>query len=211
MLENKTIALLGYSGHAFVVVDVALSLGYTVLGYFDKSPSEFNPFALNYLGVDAEITSHVARTKSYLFPAVGENKIRQKLYQYILQQKGRTLPLVSNSAICGYNVKIGNGSFVSNGVCLNALVTIGNGCIINTGAIVEHECSIADFVHIAPGAVLAGNVSIGKGSFIGANAVIKQGVKIGENVIIGAGAVVLKDIENGQICVGNPSRKISKR
>jgi len=35
-------------------------------------------------------------------------------------------------------------------------------------------------------------------------------VCIGKNVIVGAGTVVLKDIEDNNIIVGNPGRKIVK-
>jgi acetyltransferase-like isoleucine patch superfamily enzyme len=56
--------------------------------------------------------------------------------------------------------------------------------------------------------VLAGNVQVGERSFIGANASVKQGVNIGSRVTVGAGAVVLNDIPDGEVWVGNPSRKI---
>jgi acetyltransferase-like isoleucine patch superfamily enzyme len=69
---------------------------------------------------------------------------------------------------------------------------------------------IGEFAHIGPGAILCGNVTIGDGSFIGAGAIIRQNIIIGNNVMIGAGAVVVKDVEDNEIVVGNPSKKLIK-
>lgn len=201
---NKKIVIIGYSGHSYGCVEVAIKQGFSIVGYHDVLEKVSNPYNLNYLGHEDNIDSN-----NKAFIALGDNRIRRKIYE-----KLRSNNIFLNTTLIHSNTTISKSSlieeqtFISAGVIINPQVKIGVGCIINTGAIIEHDCSIGKFSHIAPGAVLAGNVSIGSGCMIGANAVIKQGVKIGDNVIVGAGAVVLKDVNSNTIFVGNPAKQI---
>ncbi len=195
------VVVIGYSGHAYVVVDALLSNGSTVKGYCEAVKKERNPFNLQYLGNDE--VSLIENQKWFI--AIGDNTIRSQVYQKYYSH-GTLIVVKHPSSSVGYNCQIGEGTLLSANVAVNPLSTIGKCCIINTGAIVEHECNIGDFSHIAPGAVLAGNVSIGNSTFVGANSVIKQGVKLGNGVVIGAGAVVLKDVPDNVTVVGNPGK-----
>jgi sugar O-acyltransferase (sialic acid O-acetyltransferase NeuD family) len=201
---NKKIVLIGYSGHSYGCVEVAIKQGFSIIGYHDVLEKISNPYHLKYLGHEDTID---AANKPFI--AIGNNSIRRKIYE-----KLRSNTIFLNTILIHSNTTISKSSmieeqtFISAGVIINPQVKIGVGCIINTGAIIEHDCSIGKFSHIASGAVLAGNVSIGSGCMIGANAVIKQGVKVGDNVIIGAGSVVLKDVNSNTIFVGNPAKQI---
>lgn len=200
----KQIALIGYSGHSYVIADAIIENNYTLVGYFELEETPSNPFKLEYLGKDEEISDQ----NICYFPAIGSNRIREQIFKLINKKKVETINVIHPTASISSFSKIGIGNFIAASVRINPLSIITNGCIINTGAIIEHECYIGEFSHVAPGAVLTGNVKIGKSSFIGANSVIKQGVTIGENVIIGAGTVVLKDIPDNQTWVGNPAKRI---
>jgi len=207
----KKIAIIGYSGHAYVVVEILLQMGYEIVGYFEKKEVISNPFNLKYLGNENEVDLNDYSTNNIqFFVAIGDNTIRRVIINDLTFKNIAVANAISQSANVSAYTEIGNGSMISSGVCINALSKIGIGVIINTGAIIEHECRIGDFSHIAPGAVLSGNVSIGKNSFIGANSVIKQGVKIGNNVVVGAGAVVLKDIPDNEIWAGNPAKTLKQ-
>jgi len=207
---SNNIILLGYSGHAYSVIDAAQSSGECVEHYCEKESVEKNPFELNYLGDETQLNLDMYKTKYCFFPAIGDNFIREKLIRFIENSELEQIRIIHQSASVSEKADIGLSTFIGNGALVNPVCRIGKGVIINTGAIIEHECKISDYVHIAPGAVLAGNVSVGKHSLIGANSVIKQGVKIGENSIIGAGSVVLQDIPDNAIVAGNPSRLIKE-
>jgi len=201
---NKKIVIIGYSGHSYGCVEVAIKQGFSIVGYHDVLEKVNNPYNLNYLGPEDNIDLN-----NKVFIAIGDNIIRKKIYEKLRSNNiSLNTTLIHSNTIISKSSLIEKQTFISAGVILNPQVKIGVGCIINTGSIVEHDCSIGKFSHIAPGAVLAGNVSIGSGCMIGANAVIKQGVKVGNNVIIGAGAVVLKDINSNTIFVGNPAKQI---
>lgn len=207
MPDKEAIAIIGYSGHSFVVLDAAVCMGLDIKYYCEKSKLSDNPFKLIYLG-DESSTSFDWDSINQFVLAVGDNKIRQKVADRIVSKNKKLLNIVHPSAIISNYTTFGNGNFVAANVAVNPLAKIENNCILNTGCIIEHECVIENGVHIAPGAVLAGNVSVGKSSFVGANSVVKQGVKIGNNVIIGAGSVVIHDIPDNETWVGNPAKKL---
>ena len=203
-MKNKNLVIIGYSGHSYGCIEVAINQGFSVVGYHDILENLSNPYNLKYLGHEDKVDS-----KNTVFITIGDNNIRRRIYEK-LRSKNISLntTLIHENTAISKSSSIEEQTFISAGVIINAQVKIGAGCVINTGSIIEHECSIGQFSHIAPGAVLAGNVSIGSGCMIGANAVIKQGVKVGDNVIIGAGAVVLKDVNSEATYVGNPAKEI---
>ena len=208
MSDNQEILILGYSGHAYVLIEAALSNGIKTTGYFDYHESKKNPYHLAYLGFEKLVDIKAIAQQKPVFPAVGDNRIRRKLID-LLDEKGiQQINIIAAHAQISKSVNMGHSNFISFGAIINAQAQIGNACIVNTGAIVEHECEFADAVHVAPGAVLAGNVRVGEGSFIGAQSVVKEGISIGNQVIIGAGSVVLKDIPHGETWVGNPAKRI---
>lgn len=202
--------LLGYSGHALVVADTFSQTKYEVVGYLDKNECLDNILGVPYLGFEQNIEDLNKIKGMLIFPAIGDNRLREKV-SLLINSEGFNIPIViSPIANVSPKATICEGTLVCQGVCISPFVRIGKGVIINTASVIEHECQIDDFAHIAPGAVLAGNVKVGKYSFVGANAVIKQGVEIGKNAIIGAGSVILKDVPDNTIMVGNPAHKIIK-
>jgi len=200
-MSNK-INIIGYSGHSYVCIEIALLNNFIINGYCDLNKKSKNPYNLSYLGEEKNMN-----TKQDVFICIADNVIRNNIYKS-LPSLDFNINLIHPNSIISNTVDIGFQTLICAGAIINSQVKIGNGCIINTGSIIEHECEIGDFSHIAPGAVLSGNVVIGKRSFIGANCIIKQGVKIGCNVMVGAGAVVIDDILNNTKVVGNPSRYI---
>tara|TARA_R110000744_G_scaffold247775_1_gene364267 strand:- start:4143 stop:4775 length:633 start_codon:yes stop_codon:yes gene_type:complete len=208
--KNKQIYFLGYSGHAYVAMDVAYDNGFDIKGYFDRQENLDNPYKIQYFGSEANIDLKDFVKDCYVFPAMGSNTIRKRLYSLLNQLNIKQLVLAHSTAFVSDTAVIGESTLINPNVSINALAKIGKACIINTGSIIEHECHIGNFSHIAPGAVLAGNVKIGENCFVGARAVIKQGVSIADNVIVGAGSVVLNNIDGKGTWVGNPAKQLIK-
>lgn len=197
--------LIGYSGHAYVVIESALANSSEVLGYFEQNEKTNNPYKLKFMGPEDSIINTKTDSNLY-FVGIGNNLLRENIFNKLTGKNFTNI--IDLSARVSTTARLKTGIYIGNNACVNALSTIGKGVIINTGAIVEHECAIDNFAHIAPGAILCGNVTVGKNTFVGANAVIKQGVKIGDNVTIGAGSVVIKDVTNNTVAYGNPLKKI---
>jgi sugar O-acyltransferase (sialic acid O-acetyltransferase NeuD family) len=207
---KKPVAIVGYSGHAYVIIDILLSSGRLVTAYCDNEEKEFNPYHLTYLGKESDVIKQLK--KFDFFACVAHNGIREKIHNNLGQLLGNNpINAIHPSAVISASVKMGDGIMIAANATLNPLVQLGRGVICNTSTSIDHECIIGDFSHIAPGAVLCGNVTVGKGTFIGANSVIRQGIYIGNNVIIGAGTVVVKDVPDNATIIGNPARSLVKR
>ena len=168
-MKNKDanqIILIGYAGHAYVVADIFIQSGNSILGYCEKEEKKMNPFHLKFLGLQTDSSAKKWMKLHSSFIAIGDNEIRKKIHLSICNDF-EIAQALHPSALIATHVEIGNGTMVAAGSIINSCTTIGNGVIINTGSIIEHECNIADFVHVAPGAVLCGNVKVGGSSFIG--------------------------------------------
>lgn len=205
----EKIAIIGYSGHAHVVLDACFQTGIGVEYYCAPNATNLNPYKLIYLGDESSTYFDWSAIQGVVY-GIGSNALRKSIAEILHSKQKKVLTVIHPKSSVSASAQIGQGSFLSAGSIINAMAVIGDNCIINTGAIIEHGCKVGNQVHIAPGAVLAGDVQIGNNSFIGANAVIKQGIIIGENVTVGAGSVILTNIPDGEIWVGNPGKKMTK-
>ena len=200
---KKQIIIIGYSGHAYVILETINSLNHQVIGYIEPTIKKKNPYDIPYLGNDNTLSEI---KDNYFFVAIGDNYKRIALSKKCIDKNLRTLNLIHPSASLSKKIQLGKGNFIARNVAVNDLCVFNDNIIINTGAIIDHEVMISSGVHIAPGCVLCGGVYVGKNSFIGANTVIKPGVKIGDNVTVGAGSAVIKDIPNNSMAYGNPAK-----
>lgn len=208
MQDSKEVYIFGYSGHAYVLIESMLDLGYSIAGYFDKQEAISNPYNIKYLGFEIEVDLKEIVKNAFVFPTVGEAHIREKLVAIFCKENLKQFSLIDPTANVSKTAVVGLSTYIGKSSIVNALAKIGQGVILNTNCVVEHECEIGDFVHIAPCATLAGNVKVGSRSFVGANSVCKQSISIGSSCIIGAGAVVVKNIPDNEVWIGNPAKKI---
>lgn len=110
----------------------------------------------------------------------------------------------------GYNIQIGEGSFLNHNVYLMdcAEIKIGKKCFIGP------NCGFYTAIHpmlVEPrneGLEMAKPITLADNIWIGADVTILPGVKIGEGSVIGAKSLVNKDIPAGVLAVGNPCRVI---
>jgi sugar O-acyltransferase (sialic acid O-acetyltransferase NeuD family) len=208
MSQQNKVFIIGYSGHAYVVLDSILEQGLHVGGYFAKDFNVEDPYNLEFFGDERADDVSQVLDGNWLFPCIGDNTIRAKVVGFIKSKKFNQLAVIDKTALVSSKATIGLSTFVGRNTVINSLAKIGEGVIVNTGAIIEHECVIGDFSHVAPNATLAGNVTLGNKVFFGVGSVAKQGISIGDNSIIGAGSVVISDIPANEVWVGNPARKI---
>lgn len=206
---NGESIILGYSGHAFVVLDILYANGINCTSYCDREAKQTNPYNLEYVGneSDPEVLDYLKHYDVYI--GIGDNKLRAKIFDQLILNEINTPYISHPSAVISPTAILQEATIVMPGAVINAVSNIGKGVICNTSSIIEHECTVGDFSHVAPGAILAGGVSLGNYSFVGANSVIKQGVKIGDRVTIGAGAVILKNVPDDSIIYGNPAKLIN--
>ena len=208
MQDYKKVFIFGYSGHSYGIIESLYDTGYHIEGYFDLKKSEKNPFGLKYLGSEKEEDVCQIVFGNYVFPCVGDNKIRKELICFFKKNNLKEFVIIDKSASVSSSAFVLGSTYIGKNVVVNSQSHIGAGVILNTSCVVEHECIVSDYTHIAPGAVLCGSVKIGENCFIGANSVVKENVTISDEIIIGAGSVVLKNLIESGIWVGNKLKKL---
>jgi UDP-N-acetylbacillosamine N-acetyltransferase len=193
----SSIYIYGASGHGFVVADIAQSCGYEDIILIDDGENEYPSFQ------EIRDNTHIP-----IALGVGDNHIRAKLFDDVMQSGFTLKTLIHPSAIISPHSDIGIATVVMPNVVINTGSKIGRGVILNTSCIIEHDNNIEDFTHISPNVALAGDVNIGSFTHMGISSSVIQGLKIGKNSIIGAGSVVLNDIADNKKVVGTPTREI---
>lgn len=205
---EKTILIIGASGHGKVVADLAKKNGYKKIYFLDDnlSLSECGGYPILgrssiYLDFDCD-----------MIIAIGNADIRKRIQEKAEKAGKFIATLIHPNAVIGENVRIGAGTVVMAGAVINPCVTIGKGCIINTSASVDHDCILEDYVHVSVGAHLAGTVHVGASTWIGIGAIVNNNLKIASGCMVGAGAVVVKKIEDKGTYIGVPAKclKIKK-
>ncbi|TLD89214.1 acetyltransferase [Helicobacter sp. MIT 05-5294] len=203
----EKLAIFGAGGHGAVVADILESQNLNFKILIDDNPKGKT---LNKIGaISREEFLKLADAREFsIILAIGDDYVRQKLYEFFAQN-GFRLPFVAHkSAIISKSAKISDGAVIMPNAVINARAQIGIGAIINSGSVIEHDCKIGDFSHIAPNATLCGGVCVGICTHIGASSVVIEGKQIGDYCVIGAGSVVIGEIQSRQKVVGNPAKKI---
>ena len=136
---------------------------------------------------------------------------------------GDDVRLSGRSSISGGRIlsepefRVGNRTFIGHG-CHFA---VGNSITIGDDVLIAGGCCVCDYsghpvdpkkriagVQVDPSEVRP--VRIENKCWLGRGSTILPGVTIGEGAVVGACAVVTKDVPPGTICVGNPSRVLSR-
>ncbi len=197
------LTLIGASGHAKVIIEIAELLSIPIAGLLDKDQSISS--LLEYAVHPYSDEPSWNRVGDYVI-SIGNNKARKEFA--LFQPHLSYVTLLHPQTKISRRADIGIGTVAMAGATVNCDSVIGQHAILNTNCSVDHDCHISDYVHISPNASLAGNVTIGEGTHVGIGACIIQGVTIGKWCTIGAGAVIIRDVPDGVTVVGNPGRII---
>lgn len=198
---NITLCLLGNGSQAdeiesFLDKDTGVSLRAVSQQYLPKSNERVIDIA------DSEKYNNMP-----VIAAVGTPGVRRQMVEQWAGNKFHTL--ISERAITGHDLIIGDGSVIAPGAVITTNVIIGQHCLVNIGSTISHDSKLGNYVTVSPGAHIAGNTEIGDGVFIGIGAIISNKVKIASGSVIGAGTVVLNDVtEPNSVVVGIPGKMI---
>lgn len=206
-MNQKNLILIGGGGHCKSVIDVAVSVGYNILGVLDM-PEEVGTSVLDYkvIGTDDDIPQYV--DKAVFFITVGFIKnpaVRVRIYNKVKNAGGKLATIVASTAHVSRYAILGEGTVVMHQAVVNAGAQIGINCIINTFCNIEHDAVIGNQCHISTGAMVNGDCIVGERVFIGSQSVLANGITVGEDIIVGAGSVVRKSISEKGIYAGNPA------
>ena len=136
------------------------------------------------------------------------NKIGQKGFGFIpLVKKNIKFPHVGK-VIIKDDVEISSGCTIDRGSISDTV--IGKNTYLDNQVHVAHNVEIGSNNMIAGQVGIAGSSKLGDGVSIGGQAGISGHLKIGNNVKIGGGSGVVTDIQDNQIIMGYPAKKLKE-
>jgi len=209
-MSARQAVIVGAGGHAVSVAETVRSAGYELIGF--TSTIDFGSTLLG-MPVAAEIPHDHLAAGGVVFVAIGDNAIRQKVWQGLVS----TVPVEQLPAVCHASAIIAPAAHISAGAVImqGAIVAnraqVGLGCLLNTGSILEHESELAEFASLAPRAVTGGRVVVGARTAISLGAVVKHGLTIGADTVVGASSYVDRDLPSNVVAYGVPARVIRSR
>lgn len=215
--------IVGGGGHALVVAEAALGLGWSIAGFLDDGSSPVlatGEPAARHLGRLGDLAKHVrgedGRGRAVIL-AMGDARVRRSVIEALGAMAARDatappLPLpppatiVHPTAVVSPTARLGRGVFVGPRAVVHTRAVVGDHAIINTGAIVEHECVVGENVHIAPGSILGGRARVEPDALVGIGARVMLSRVVGRGAVVGCGAVVIRDVAAGATVAGVPAR-----
>lgn len=208
-MKNK-LYIIGSGGHCRPVSECAINSGYSIQYIIDLNKKVFKKNE-KIFGITIKPYNEIKNIHkgSQVFLAIGDNKIRKRLFE-MYENEFNFVNLIHSSAFISKSAKIGIGNFIGPKVIINSKVVILDNCIINTGSILEHEVELKNNIHVAPGSIICGRTKVYSNTLIGTGSIILDYLQIKENTTIGAGAVVRKNTLKNSTYVGIPAKKIKK-
>jgi sugar O-acyltransferase (sialic acid O-acetyltransferase NeuD family) len=213
-MRTQRLLIVGASGHARVVADVARRMGsFEITGVCNRSGTgDFEGIPVIARDVDVPALWQLEAFDLACI-AIGDNWDRARAVEIITRQEPKIAfaTLIHPRAVVADPASVGEGTVVMAGAVVNPGAVIGRHAVLNTNCSVDHDCRIGDFASVSPGAALGGNVKLGYCSFVGIGAAVNQGISMGDHTVVGAGAVVVRDLGDRLVAVGVPAREVRSR
>jgi sugar O-acyltransferase (sialic acid O-acetyltransferase NeuD family) len=175
----KRLIILGAGGHARSIADIVLEQGeYALVGFLDDVYPDLNSVwdipLLGKLGA----ASGFRGMADCAFVAIGNNRIRDSLFQTV-REAGFELPsIVHTRAVVSPRATLGRGVAIMAGAVAGTEATLGDGVIVNAGAVVDHHAKVDDFGHLGVNAAIAGGSRLGRGAWMQAGSALGYGVEV---------------------------------
>ena len=205
--------ILGASGHAFDVADVAAALGYRPI-FVTNRQDEIAAWSHDDPIVE-EVAVRAITGRHYAI-GVGDNRTRARIAKQV--REGGTFPtLIHPDTSFGRGMRAiadqAVGSVIMAGARLTNTIMIGDFVMVNLNTTISHDVELGSYTNLSPGVHVAGNVRIEEGAWLGIGVAVNQGAPgrkrvIGAWTTVGSGAVVVGDCAANSLYVGIPARKI---
>ena len=68
---DKSITIVGYSGHSFEIIKTLINNKFIIKGYLENEQKKYNPFSLNYLGNERDKNTSAIFKNEHFIIAIG--------------------------------------------------------------------------------------------------------------------------------------------
>lgn len=144
-----------------------------------------------------EIEKQYSPEKYSFFIAVGNDKIRERIFIAAKEKLFHLASYISSYCIHWENLQIGENVFISEDSAIQPFVTIEDNCLL-LGAKIGHH-SIIKKNSLLSINIVGANVLVGENTFLGINSCVISNINIGANNIIGMGAIINKSTQSNEI------------
>lgn len=188
----KHLIIVGSGGHGQAVADLALSSGdFKKISFVDDSYLDnTKALGLNILGNSDSLFAGVLDFDACIV-AIGNNKVREKLVNKIIQHNLPLVSLVHSRAWVSDFTLIGLGVVVMAGAVVGTNTKLAVGSLVNANATIDHDCVLESFAHVGVGVQLAGGVEIGHSAWIQVGSCAECFVKVDSGSVIKPGSKLL--------------------
>jgi len=214
----KKIIILGGQGDGVVVAsfinDVTQISKDTInlLGFLNDS-GEQEIYGYPVLGTLKDARKFLDEDDIYFISALLKVKYsysRSKLIESLDIPLSKFTTIIHPTAAISKSASIGSDTVIAPHVTVMPNVIIKNHCSVRASASIGHDCKIDDFCYIGPNATLSGRAKMMTGAHLGPNSSVSDAKVLGTHSVVGIGSCILRDVNDFDIMIGCPARKIGE-
>jgi len=174
-MPEKKLIILGAGGFGQSLAELAELLGKWGNIYFANDRWQKQAYTSHY-----PIISNIQSLKKLdlsgfeAIVAIGNNQIRQKWLQLLLDLSIPLTTIIHPEAIIAPSVKIGQGVIIMAGCIIGSCTVIQQGVILNIGSLIDHDVVIEKFAHLSVGTKVVSNNVVPAYSFLEAGTIIRH-------------------------------------
>lgn len=174
-MPEKKLLILGAGGFGQTIAEVAELLGnWESISFVDDRWPEQQWAGCYPIVSNIQNLSLIKQQNFEAIIAVGNNQIRQKWHQLLLDL---TIPLTSiihPHTVISPSVKFGQGVCIMAGCIIGANTIIQDGVILNLGTLLDHDVIVGNFAHLSVGVKVASNNIISAFSFLEVGSIVEH-------------------------------------
>ena len=174
-MPEKKLLILGAGGFGQTIAEVAELLGnWENISFVDDRWPEQQWLGCYPIVSNIQNLSLIKQQDFEAILAVGNNQIRQKWQQLLLDLSIPITTIIHPHAVISPSAKIGRGVSIMAGCIVGTKTVIHDGVILNIGTLLDHDVIIEDFCHLSVGVKVAGGKRISQQTFLEVGTIISH-------------------------------------
>lgn len=174
-MPEKKLLILGAGGFGQSIAEVAELLGkWKSISFVDDRWPEQQWLGCYPIVSNIQNLSLIKQQDFEAIIAVGNNQIRQKWQQLLLDLSIPITTIIHPQTVIAPSAKIGQGVSIMAGCVIGTNTIIQDGAILNMGTLLDHDVIIEDFCHLSVGVKVAGGKRISQQTFLEVGTIISH-------------------------------------